>query len=85
MYEYDRRAASEKVWIYIPETRKFQELNRDDPRLDWAWPHAPAGMVRFKLRKNNEPYVNFGNSKQEAADSVNQYDLKKIAELEAKI
>jgi hypothetical protein len=81
--------AADKIWIYYQFFTKepaFKEILRDDPRLEWDAPGTPPGTVRYSHRKGGKwTYANFGNTKQEAADSANRYDFEKIAKLEAEI
>ena len=84
MYTYNRTAA-DKIWVYLESSKQFKQMDRDDPKFDWNWPHAPPGSVRMQTRGSAWEYVYFGSSKEEAAEKANQYDLEKIRELEKQL
>jgi hypothetical protein len=76
------------VWIVTREPT-IKKLRRDDPRLDWDWPHTPMGMVRMVSRSKrtdgNWTYVFQGPTEAEAIASFNKRTLDTIARLESEI
>lgn len=86
-----QRNPSAKVWLYVTDNRngggEFKQYKRDDPRLDWKWPHSIPGQVRLQLRKDGSKwqYAYYGETPEEAAAGENQYRVKEIRELEEKI
>lgn len=83
MYSYYRKA-SDKIWIFVESKYKFMEIDRNDPRLDWNYPHSPERMIRFSIRRDFE-YVYWGETKQQVADHYNLRRLKEIENLEKRI
>jgi hypothetical protein len=75
------------VWI-VTNGRVIRKLRRDDPRLDWDWPHTPMGMVRMSRSKRtdiNWHYVTVGSTETEAIYNFNKSNLDRIVHLELEI
>lgn len=78
-------AAVEKIWLYLWNTREFKQISRDDPRLDWNFPYAPSGKVKFQVYKKRWEYVEWGTTIQETTDKANRLAFETIRKLEAEI
>ena len=74
------------IWVITEEPRKLAKFERDDPRLDWKWPHTPQGMVRLKLRgKDRYRYVHYGPTPEAAVLAFSKLDLDRIVKLKIQI
>lgn len=85
-----------KIWIYVTDSNAFDgtirggklvEIEKDNPKLNWAYKYSPAGKVQYTPRKNskNWQYVDYGDTRAACLEKVNQYTVEKIAELKRNI
>jgi hypothetical protein len=79
-------ALKDAIWIYIEAERRFLNIERSSPKLNWARTLS-SGSVWYQARKNSKKggYCPWGATPEDCCSVVNQYTRREITELEARL